>query len=282
MAACSAVLLLILFQQINRPNIEKLAPGECMRDYSFIYTDKLNKFLAARQGLTHILIMLSSYLMDFIVYSGLFIFNKKANTVRVVMAFIIFFIMRQNIQQVFFMARSEGYLFSDPGIPSFTVPYHDTDDFFFSGHVGTCIIWMLENFSQGKRGMGFLCFFIMIFQWIYLTAIRGHFIIDLITGLMVAHFSYMQAEWMVYYVDVKILGLDRHKRGQLTYNHCKKCGWSNDKISIKMNSEEKNFLKKNYSRNHKTIIEPKKSILKRAQTFDLSIRQSLFKDLFDF
>jgi len=253
-----------------------------MRDYTFIYTDKWNKYLAERQELTHRLIMLSSYLMDFLVYGGLFIFNQKANTLRGIMSFAVFFIMRQNIQQVFFMARSEGYLFSDPGIPSFTVPYHDTDDFFFSGHVGTCMIWMLENFAQGKTVMGVLAFFIMIFQWIYLTVIRGHYIIDLITGLMVAHFSHMQAEWIVYYVDVKIIGWDRHKRGQLTCNHCKKCGWSNDKISMQMSEEEKNFLKSNYAKNHsKPAVVPKKS-LKKTQNFEQSIRQSLFETLFDF
>ena len=56
--------------------------------------------------------------------------------------------MRQFIQNYYLMGRPEGFLWSDPGIPSLTVPYHDTNDFYYSGHVGSAILWMHEYYAN--------------------------------------------------------------------------------------------------------------------------------------
>lgn len=60
------------------------------------------------------------------------------------------------------MGREEGFLFGYPGLRSITVPYHDTNDFYFSGHVGTCFLIALEYRASGWFRMSYLTIFIMI------------------------------------------------------------------------------------------------------------------------
>jgi hypothetical protein len=47
------------------------------------------------------------------------------------------------------MGRPKGFAWFDPGMPALTVPYHDTNDFYYSGHVGTSTIYMTEFFING-------------------------------------------------------------------------------------------------------------------------------------
>ena len=49
------------------------------------------------------------------------------------------------VQNNFLLGRPwRGFLWTDPGVIALTVPYHDTNDFYWSGHIGTCTIYTLE------------------------------------------------------------------------------------------------------------------------------------------
>ena len=89
------------------------------------------------------------------------------------------------------MARPEGFLWSDPGMISITVPYHDTNDFYFSGHVGTATLWMCEYFAEGYTIMGVIAAFVMVGEWTVLTLLRTHYIIDLVTAAPLAHLCWI-------------------------------------------------------------------------------------------
>ena len=89
------------------------------------------------------------------------------------------------------MGRLKGFIWEDPGVPSLTVPYHDTNDFFFSGHVGASAIWMFEYHASGYKFMAFACFLIMWLEGFMLTVYRTHYIIDMITGFIIGHFCYI-------------------------------------------------------------------------------------------
>jgi hypothetical protein len=45
-------------------------------------------------------------------------------------------------------------LYSYPGVPSVTISYFDTNDFYFSGHVGSCTIYTMELIALGWSKMG--------------------------------------------------------------------------------------------------------------------------------
>lgn len=103
------------------------------------------------------------------------------------------------------MTRLPGFLFRYPGFPSLSVPYHDSNDFYYSGHVGTCFILVLESRAKGWNRMSWMCLFIMCNQWIMMMLIRTHYVIDMVTGVIVAHYMHILGERLSYLIDVKIM-----------------------------------------------------------------------------
>jgi hypothetical protein len=155
------------------------------------------------------------------------------------------------------MRRLDGFLFRYPGIPSLVVVYHDSNDFFFSGHIGTCFIVALEYKACKWFKMHYLMLFIMCNQWFMMTCVRTHYIIDMITGVVIAHYFHMLSEKLTYYVDVTLLKIGStetelaasgagSRRNRKYYKPCHKCGWSNDYAGDYMSSNEKSWLKHVY------------------------------------
>jgi len=151
------------------------------------------------------------------------------------------------------MGKPEGDLWDDPGLYSITVPYHDLNDFFFSGHVGTCMLITLEYRAQRWYKLSYFTSFILINQWIMLTLVRTHYCIDLFAGIIIAHYCFLGAEKVVYFFDVKILGLPGKKRKRLFFKPCKNCGWSNKCASDYMTNAEQEKLKMFY-REQKALL----------------------------
>ena len=112
------------------------------------------------------------------------------------------------------MARIEGFAWFDPGIPALTIPYHDSNDFYWSGHIGTCFMYSAEFYFAGYYKMFYVGVFIGINQWILLWLVRTHYIIDFITALMIAHWAVINAEWISYFIDVKVCGWAKELRNQ--------------------------------------------------------------------
>jgi len=103
------------------------------------------------------------------------------------------------------MRRLDGFLFHYPGIPSLVVVYHDSYDFFYSGHIGTCFIITMEYRACKWFKMHYFTLFIMLNQWFMMTCVRTHYVIDMIAGVIVAHYMHMIAEKICYYFDVAVL-----------------------------------------------------------------------------
>lgn len=90
-----------------------------------------------------------------------------------------------------------------PGITSLVVPYFDTNDFYFSGHVATSSLLMFEYHASGYKKLFYVTLCVMIFEWIMLTFLRTHYFIDLITGLIVAKYLHRFGEYISFVFDVK-------------------------------------------------------------------------------
>ena len=61
-----------------------------------------------------------------------------------------------------------------------------------------------------------------------MTLVRTHYIIDMVTGLIFGHYFFMLAEWISYYVDVKLLGIiSVVRRGRMAWTPCLRCGQHN-------------------------------------------------------
>ena len=88
------------------------------------------------------------------------------------------------------MRFPEGYNFEDPGVPSLTVSYLFTNDFFYSGHVGFPIIFALEYYRKGLNFMIIPCICVSLFESFTMIVTRGHYFIDLVFGVIFAHYSF--------------------------------------------------------------------------------------------
>ncbi len=53
--------------------------------------------------------------------------------------------------------------------------------------------------------MHYFTLFIMFNQWFMMTCVRTHYVIDMITGVIVAHYLHMVAEKITYYIDVGLM-----------------------------------------------------------------------------
>jgi len=84
------------------------------------------------------------------------------------------------------MGKPEGFLWEENDFPSLVVPYHDIHDFYYSGHIGSMIIVIHEYWAQRNKKMTYVIFFAMSFEWVFLTIIRGHYVIDLVMGVIFA------------------------------------------------------------------------------------------------
>lgn len=147
------------------------------------------------------------------------------------------------------MTRLDGFLFRYPGFPSLSIPYHDSNDFFYSGHVGTCFILVLEARAKRWYRLSWMCFFIMCNQWIFMMFIRTHYVIDMVTGLIVAHYMHIIGERLSYLVDVKIMRqhlTKPDKRERFHFKPCHSCGWSNKCAKDYLPKEERELLKVMY------------------------------------
>lgn len=144
------------------------------------------------------------------------------------------------------MPRLPGFLFSYPGMYSITVPYHDTNDFYYSGHIGTCFLITLEFRAYKFYKMSYFTFFILANQWIMMMMVRTHYIIDMVTGLIVAHYMFIWAEKLCYFVDVKLMRIPSRLRGRTNFKPCSHCGWSNLCASDYMDDQEEKTLRELY------------------------------------
>lgn len=76
-----------------------------------------------------------------------------------------------------------------------------------------------------------------------LFLVRTHFIIDLVTGIIMAYYFYRVAEWLSYFSDVLILGIPGKHRFRHFFKPCKCCGIPNKGASDYITTEEKKLIK---------------------------------------
>ena len=129
------------------------------------------------------------------------------------------------------------------------VPYHDINDFFYSGHISTASvltygIYQLRRMHPDSKFLKYWVYFWLFFKlpytWIMMTWTRTHFFIDLTCGAamgwIVLHFVEKN---LSYYLDICVMGLRAKDRHLLFYVACPICGWSNERAIKYLNENEK-------------------------------------------
>lgn len=208
---------------------EIFAVSECLRDFTFVWTEHINIWFRTHETDRNIYIALSSFALDImiVIYLILFWLGKGPRTFRLCQSLLIFYAMRQFMQAIFLLGRPEGFLWSYPGIRSLVVNYHDTNDFYFSGHIGITALFSAEFYSMKWMKASFLAVLMLINMWTLLMLLRTHYVIDFISALVFARISHYYGEKLSFFVDVKVLGYRRQSRHKRWFDPCPRCGWGN-------------------------------------------------------
>ena len=124
---------------------------------------------------------------------------------------------------MFSMRYPDGYLWDFPGIYSITVPYGRTNDFFYSGHIGCCVICYCEFRANKWFKFAYFSLCTLIFQCMLMISLRGHYFIDMFSGIIFAHYFWLFAERYSYIVDVYVFHIPFHKRFPYFNQACHNC-----------------------------------------------------------
>ena len=217
---------------------------ECIRDAPFEWFEDLNEWFVDNNRWKNVAIVQSSVCIDYLMIGYLVIFFFWGTTTRVPTALVMFYPLRNLIQTVFLMGRLKGFLWSWPDVQSLTVPYFDTNDFYYSGHVGNTTIMSMEFLAMRWYKHAAFAIFSVIDVWITLTWLRTHYIIDFTTGYAVGRLVHRWAEKATYYMDVKLLGWPKEKRYSYYFDICGKCGWGSEAVLQVTSQAEVDFQKK--------------------------------------
>jgi len=88
------------------------------------------------------------------------------------------------------MDNPRGWTLSEPGFPSIAVNYAPTNDLFYSGHIGLPLLFLFEYARKGHKYMVIPCLISSIIEGFMMLTLRGHYTIDLIFGVIFAHYFY--------------------------------------------------------------------------------------------
>lgn len=177
----------------------------CLEDVSHEYTANINLFLQNNKNVTNAITIFSSLCIDIIMLSVCIQWVIKGRSWRLLICLFIFYSFRAVVQGLFQLKFPEGFIWDYPGLPSLAVSYLKTNDFFFSGHVGLPILAACELFKNKKNSLGYFALFGCIVEFIVMTIMRGHYIIDLIFGIITAHYVFIIVDKYIHLLDNSIL-----------------------------------------------------------------------------
>jgi hypothetical protein len=176
-----------------------------LQDALFDLTSFINKWFLQDLRRRNILMICSSSLMDINVIMSLYTFLRYSETYRFAVALAIFFGLRATLVCFCKSPYPEGYNWGYPGIMALFVPYGRTADFFYSGHVGICMIIQLEHREYKRLKMAAYTIFTMCCQIFLMVVCRAHYTIDLVSGLVYAHYIWILVNEYKYMIDEKLM-----------------------------------------------------------------------------
>jgi hypothetical protein len=110
----------------------------------------------------------------------------------------------------------DTYIFDFPGFYSLVVPLFPAPDFFFSGHVGTLLLCTLYLKDYVNKKWVYVGVVFIIIEAFIITALRAHYSIDIIFGLLISHYIYTVLDPLAKFVDKKwgLFGKQEKKTNQ--------------------------------------------------------------------
>ena len=209
---CAFMILVTTFTVLNAITAFAIQPYSvsCMWDGVFEATRPVNEFFNENKEARDAILIFSSFLVDVLLVWFCVRYAIWGRTSRQILFFLMFYGTRASVQSLFLMKKPDGYCWDYPGFPSLTVSYQATSDFFYSGHVGVMLFCGLENKLLGNTYMMWVSFGVCFTESLVMIFLRGHYTIDLVSGIVFAHYFWIVTEWIAPCVD-KWLGLREYE-----------------------------------------------------------------------
>lgn len=176
----------------------------CMWDGGFHATVAINGWFAKHNDAKDTVLIISSFVIDLLLLSLLFRFMLYGISWRPVICLGMFYAFRAFIQTIFIMTYPDKEIWEYPGFPSFAVSYEMSSDFFFSGHVGVVTMLALENREADRPILMWIAIMSIFIEFCVMLFLRGHYTIDLYTGIIVGHYTWILSGKLSPYIDRKL------------------------------------------------------------------------------
>ena len=183
-------IIIIIFAIFNNIQILKnpSPTNNCYYDIILDWALPLTNFFRRNDIYRVIITITGSILLDIIFIINCIYWAIYAIDWRYAANLFFFYSLRWIVQQIIILGHPDLIYFKYPNFPSIVVGYAHTNDFFFSGHCGFPILAMMEFFWLKKYFLAGLCSFATILEAFLLINSRGHYTIDMIIGVIFAHY----------------------------------------------------------------------------------------------
>lgn len=171
---------------------------DCIKDNVLEISESMNQKLNDDPALLKFLQITSSTVVDFADISVLAAYNLRGVTLAYPLQVFLFYVLRGVIQGIFLFKHPKGTVWTDPGVPSLTVPYGIMCDYYFSGHCGFVTMMALENYKLGNPKNALALAVLLPYLAFVLVTARVHYSIDIPIGVMFGIYCHY---WAHTYVD---------------------------------------------------------------------------------
>lgn len=183
---------------------------DCVDDKLMTLTDSFNSFFANNNAGRHALIIIGSLSVDIVFVLTVLYWVLFGKSWRLMVTYLMFSIVKVFSQAVFQFELPVGYIWDDPGFPSLIVNYQKAPVFFYSSYVGVPVICGLEWRKNGCLFLMVVCFAVACFESFTVFVTRVHFSIDIISGIVFAHYFYILSDTLfAKYVDESFFALEK-------------------------------------------------------------------------
>ena len=188
------LLLLILFLvfKFGFPSLRGINPSPyCIRDSWHQAMQQANMVVNSIPQIKRGLLILSSLMIDATFLHGILLWIFYGKSGALLWKLVIFYGLRAACQKIFFFRYPPGYIWGYPGFPSLFVPYDVTCDFYFSGHTGILVIFLLNNWVRGRRVLAVFVGLFGAFMVTLLMIYQAHYSIDCPIGALCALYAHL-------------------------------------------------------------------------------------------
>ena len=183
-------IIIIIYAILNNIQILKSPKptNNCYYDGILEWTLPLNSYYRSNDIYRVIITIAGSLLLDTVFIMNCTYWAVYAIDWRFAANVSFFYFFRGIVQQIIIFGYPDLLYFKYPNFPSIVVGYIQGSDFFFSGHCGFPIVAMMEFFWLKKYFLAGFCAFVTIFETFLMVNSREHYIIDIIIGVIFAHY----------------------------------------------------------------------------------------------